>query len=84
MEPCSCCGPKPVRRAIGHAGPAARMAEVTGAFAVAPAATERVRYGRVLLVDDVVTTGAIVNECAGTQLGAGARDVHVLALARAV
>jgi ComF family protein len=71
-------------KALGHAGPAARMAEVAGAVDVAPAATERVRYRRVLLVDDVLTTGATVNECAGTLLGAGARDVHVLALARAV
>jgi predicted amidophosphoribosyltransferase len=43
-----------------------------------------VRYRRVLLVADVLTTGATVNECAGILLGAGARDVHVLALARAV
>jgi predicted amidophosphoribosyltransferase len=71
-------------RALGHAGPAKRMAEVAGAFAVAPAAVERVRYRRVLLVDDVLTTGATANECAEALLAAGARDVHVLALARAV
>jgi predicted amidophosphoribosyltransferase len=50
----------------------------------APAAAERVRFRRVLLVDDVLTTGATTNECAGVLLAAGARDVHVLALARAV
>jgi ComF family protein len=71
-------------KALGHAGPAARLAEVAGAFAVAPADAERVRYRRVLLVDDVLTTGATFNECADTLLAAGARDVHVLALARAV
>jgi ComF family protein len=71
-------------KALGHAGPAARLAEVAGAFAVTPGDAERVRYRRVLLVDDVLTTGATVNECAGTLLEAGARDVHVLALARAV
>jgi competence protein ComFC len=43
-----------------------------------------VRYRRVLLVDDVLTTGATLNECAGALLDAGARDVHALALARAV
>ena len=71
-------------KALGHAGPAARMAEVAGAFALSPAATERVRFRRVLLVDDVLTTGATANECAGALLAAGARVVHVLALARAV
>jgi ComF family protein len=71
-------------KALGHAGPAARMAEVAGAFSLAPAAAERVRFRRVLLVDDVLTTGATANECAGALLAAGARDVHVLALARAV
>jgi ComF family protein len=71
-------------KALGHAGPAARMAEVAGAFAITPAAAERVRYRRVLLVDDVLTTGATANECAGALLAAGARVVHVLALARAV
>jgi ComF family protein len=71
-------------RALGHAGPAARMAEVSGAFAMGSGAAERVRYRRVLLVDDVLTTGATANECAGALLAAGARDVHVLALARAV
>jgi predicted amidophosphoribosyltransferase len=71
-------------RTLGHAGPAARMAEVAGAFAVAPADAERVRFRRVLLVDDVFTTGATFSECASTLLSAGARVVHALALARAV
>ena len=71
-------------KALGHAGPSARMAEVAGAFVVAPAHAARVRARRVLLVDDVLTTGATANECAATLLDAGARDVHVLALARAV
>jgi ComF family protein len=67
---------------LGHSGPAARVAEIAGAFAVAEA--ERVRYRRVLLVDDVFTTGATFNECADTLLRGGARAVHVVALARAV
>jgi predicted amidophosphoribosyltransferase len=71
-------------KALGHAGPAVRLAEVAGAFVVPPVDAERVRYRRVLLVDDVLTTGATVNECAGALLAVGARDVHVLALARAV
>ncbi len=37
---------------------------------------------RVLLVDDVMTTGATANECARTLLEAGARVVNVFTLAR--
>jgi predicted amidophosphoribosyltransferase len=37
---------------------------------------------RVLLVDDVMTTGATADECARTLLAAGARRVDVLTLAR--
>jgi ComF family protein len=71
-------------RELGHAGPAARLAEVAGAFAVADADAGRVRGRRFLLVDDVMTTGATFNECADVLREAGARAVHVLALARAV
>jgi len=39
---------------------------------------------RVLLVDDVLTTGATVAECAQVLLNAGARSVDVLTLARAM
>jgi len=57
---------------------AARCANVRGAFA----ATRAVARRQVVLVDDVVTTGATAEACAVALLAAGARSVAVLALAR--
>jgi predicted amidophosphoribosyltransferase len=55
---------------------------VLGAFKVPDPA--RVAGRRVLLVDDVLTTGATVEACARALKRAGAKRVHVLALARVV
>ena len=60
---------------------AARAANVRGAFALGRPA--RIAGRRVLLVDDVFTTGATVREGARTLLAAGAARVTVYTLARA-
>ncbi len=59
-----------------------RRPNVNGAFSVAPRRT--VEKMRLLLVDDVYTSGATVNECARVLLRSGAREVQVLTLARTV
>ena len=57
-----------------------REANVKGAFEVAQ--PDRVEGRRLLLIDDVFTTGATVNECAKALLAAGAAEVAVYTLAR--
>ncbi|MBI2723570.1 MAG: ComF family protein [Chloroflexi bacterium] len=47
------------------------------------AAPDRVAARRVLLIDDVATTGATLDSCAGALLAAGAASVECLAFARA-
>jgi len=60
----------------------ARRRNVRGAFALNP---ERpVKNKRILLVDDVYTSGATVDECSRTLKRGGAKEVYVLTLARAV
>lgn len=58
-----------------------RRLNVAGAFAANPRAS--VRDLSVLLVDDVLTTGATASACAAALKRAGARRVAVLTLARA-
>jgi len=48
------------------------------------AASDDVRGKNILLVDDVITTGATVRECAATLKRAGARQVEVIALAHSM
>jgi ComF family protein len=69
-------------RSLQGQSAADRAAEVAGAFAVTPARLARIAGARVLLVDDVLTSGATANGCARTLLAAGAAAVDVLVAAR--
>lgn len=57
-----------------------RLENVGGVFSVTDAA--KVKDKNIILIDDVLTTGATVNECAKTLLKAGAARVDVLVVAR--
>jgi ComF family protein len=57
-----------------------RKKALKGAFYVAG----EVQSKRVTLIDDVVTTGTTINECAKTLLKAGASEVNAVVLARTV
>ena len=59
---------------------AGRQANVMGAFAVSPG--KRVEGKRLLLVDDVITTGATLGACADVLHSAGASSVSVVTVAR--
>ena len=61
--------------------PAARKANVLGAYQLKPDAD--VKGKRVLLLDDILTTGATAGECARVLLSAGAKEVHCAAVAAA-
>ncbi|MFH1059132.1 MAG: ComF family protein [Pseudomonadota bacterium] len=63
--------------------PRERLANVAGAFTVRPAALTALAGRRVLLVDDVFTTGATLAECAQVLLAAGAAAVRVATVSRA-
>lgn len=63
--------------------PAARLANVAGAFALGQGFAAEIAGEHLLLVDDVLTTGATVVACSEALVAAGARCVTVLTFARA-
>lgn len=66
----------------GRLGALARARNVRGAFALRPG--RAVKGRRVVIIDDVLTTGATIEECARVLRRAGAASVGVLTLARAL
>ena len=64
----------------GHLDRKARAANVVGAFALG--AEGEAKGKRIVLVDDVLTSGATVGECAKVLLKGGAAQVSVVTLAR--
>ena len=62
----------------------ARRRNVAGAFEVTERGKKEVRGKKVLLLDDVYTTGATLNACAGALRRVGAERINALTLARVV
>jgi ComF family protein len=63
--------------------PEARRHNVSGAFRAVAGTRARLRGAHVVLVDDVVTTGATLVECASALLDGGARIVSFVTFGRA-
>jgi len=70
----------PPQRALDRA---ARMLNVRGAFAVAPLRAGTLRGRRVVLVDDVMTSGASLHAAASALRAAGTAHITALVVARA-
>lgn len=58
-----------------------RIHNVREAFTAKP---QRIRGKKILIIDDIATTGATIDSCASALLAAGARSVCAMTLARAV
>jgi len=64
----------------GHLSAAERKKNVANAFGVVH--PEEIKGKNVLLIDDVMTTGATVNECTKALLKAGAKQVDIITICR--
>jgi ComF family protein len=61
-----------------------REKNMKGAFSVTKGGNSRLKGKKVILIDDVYTTGATLNACANALKKAGTKEVIVLTLARAL
>jgi len=61
---------------------AGRRRNVAGAFVLRSTPDERLKNGKILLIDDVMTTGATASACASALKRGGALSVSLLTLAR--
>ena len=73
--------PTPLLRGLGRK---ARARAVAGAFQVTPAQREHLKGQRVILIDNVYTSGATAHACAITLRRAGAGAIDILCWARVV
>jgi len=67
---------------LGELSAAERRRAVAGAFTVSPSSLARLRGRRILLIDDVLTSGATASACAEALAAAGVARVDVLVVAR--
>ncbi|MEO7501845.1 MAG: phosphoribosyltransferase family protein [Gemmatimonadaceae bacterium] len=63
--------------------PGERLSNVAGAFRVRENARAKLRGGHVVLVDDIVTTGATLSACAAALFDAGSRIISYVTFGRA-
>ena len=68
----------------GHLGRSQRRRNVAGAFVLHPGRAQVAAGARILLIDDVLTTGATAEACARALRSGGASAVDLLVLARVV
>ena len=73
--------PRHTQSQAGKSGDGRRR-NVAGAFHVAPGWRARIVGARILLIDDVLTTGATADGCARALKAAGAAQVDVAVIAR--
>jgi len=60
-----------------------RLNEMQGAFQIIDRVKEQIQVKTILIIDDIYTTGATLNECAQELMDSGAKKVCSLTLARA-
>ena len=63
--------------------PGERKSNVAGAFSVPESALGEVHGAHIVLLDDVVTTGATLHACASSLFAAGARTISYMTFGRA-